>query len=310
MTTLPDRTTDNERRSYRKVYKRLWSDPAFIAMTDSERNMALYILTGSQTNRIGLFKFSIPLAAEDLKRPLNTVRRVFGNVVKAFGWEYDTAGRVLWIPSWWKYNPPPKQSTNIKGYLADLSDLPRTGLTAKFRSNLGDVPAALHAYFAEHSPSSEPSTAPITARADAEQTASRPRATNTHTHTQGHTQTQTPAAVAAPARPMAPIQARRRPGAAWEGPRGLYVLQKQHEQFVASRNGDERAVFDFYAEVGERWGYGDLSTSNIDPDSPKFWNARFAEKWPPAKASAKPTGRWSNWKPPEYKATGTDGGER
>jgi hypothetical protein len=287
MTTLPDRTTDNERRSYRKVYKRLWSDPDFIAMTDSERIMALYVLTGSQTNRIGLFKFSIPLAAEDLKRPLNTIRRVFANVVKAFRWEYDVTSRVLWIPSWWKYNPPPKQSTNIKGYLADLSDLPRTALIARFRGNLADVPVSLHDYFAERSVVSEPSTAPSsersTARTQPEQTASTPRATNTHTHTQG--QTHTHAAPAALSRPPS-IQQRRNPNAAWEGPRGLCVLHRQHEQFVASRNGDVSEVLAFYAEVGERWGHGDLRAANIDPDMPKFWNARYAEKWPPANAKA------------------------
>jgi hypothetical protein len=104
------------------------------------------------------------------------------------------------------------------------------------------------------------------------------------------------------ARPQS-IVARRNLNAAWEGPRGLYVLQKQHTQFVASRNGNEAQVFEFYQTVAEAWGYGALKDANIDPDMPKFWNARYAEHWPPQKPAAV-GGRYANWTP---KATGTDG---
>ncbi len=97
-----------------------------------------------------------------------------------------------------------------------------------------------------------------------------------------------------------PIVARRNLNAAWEGPRGLYVLQKQHAQFVASRNGNEAQVFEFYQQVGEAWGYGAMKDANIDPDMPKFWNARYTEHWPPSKPAT--AGRYTNWRP-----TGTDG---
>jgi uncharacterized protein YdaU (DUF1376 family) len=96
------------------------------------------------------------------------------------------------------------------------------------------------------------------------------------------------------ARPT-PILARRRAEAAWEGPRGLYVLQRQHEQFVAMRNGRESELFEFYARVGEDWGHGRLKDANIEPDMPRFWNARFVEQWPPTSAPAsggKPMPEW------------------
>jgi hypothetical protein len=87
------------------------------------------------------------------------------------------------------------------------------------------------------------------------------------------------------ARPQsATLVTKRRGDAAWEGPRGLYVLHTQHQQFVASRHGDEAAVLAFYSDVGELWGYGVMKDANINPDMPKFWNARFAEKWPPTEA--------------------------
>lgn len=136
-------------------------------------------------------------------------------------------------------------------------------------------------------------TAKQVASTDAKQTANPDQITQISTDQITHT-----------ARPQ-PIIARRNLNAAWEGPRGLYVLQKQHAQFVASRNGNEAQVFEFYQEVGEAWGYGALRDENIDPDMPKFWNARYAEKWPPSKPAQQSAGRYTNWRP-----TGTDGGGR
>lgn len=92
-----------------------------------------------------------------------------------------------------------------------------------------------------------------------------------------------------PARPT--LIARRRLDAAFEGPRGMYVPQRQHDQFVASRNGNEPEVLKFYETVADEWGYGARRESNIDPDMFRFWTARFAEQWPPepvAKRNAGP----------------------
>jgi uncharacterized protein YdaU (DUF1376 family) len=91
------------------------------------------------------------------------------------------------------------------------------------------------------------------------------------------------------ARP-APLVQRRRLDAAYEGPRGLYVLQTQHGQFVASRNGNEAEVLAFYETVAEAWGHGERRNDNIDPNMPRFWNERYAEHWPPAKAKPKDAG--------------------
>lgn len=279
--------SDNERRSYRKVYKRLWADPEFIAMTDSERNMALYVLTGPQTNRIGLFKLSIPLAAEDLKRPLNTVRRVFANVVKAFRWEYDATTRVLWIPSWWKYNPPPKQSSNIKGYLSDLSDLPKTALLAKFRGNLIDIPRTLHEHFHERGPITAADTAPSTearsaASSEVSTAPSTVLATQTQTHLQTHLQTETPAADASPPqRPMAPIHTSHRRHVVC----GRVCLhESQFDEFVRRRNGAREAVRTWAASVVDDWTQG-AHAAEEPGDSFDFWRARYAETWPTSAAA-------------------------
>lgn len=89
-----------------------------------------------------------------------------------------------------------------------------------------------------------------------------------------------------PAR-QTPIIARRRPGAAFEGARGLYVVESQHQQFVGLRNhpGAERELLAWYAGVCEDWAYGSHASSTPNPDMFKFWQERFVEHWPPTAAA-------------------------
>ena len=50
---------------YRKIDPRIWNDEKFSEWSLYEKAIAIYILT-AQANRIGIFKFSPALAAEDL----------------------------------------------------------------------------------------------------------------------------------------------------------------------------------------------------------------------------------------------------
>ena len=48
---------------FRKVDPRIWNDEKFQSLPPLDKLLAVYALTG-QCNRIGIFKFSIALAAE------------------------------------------------------------------------------------------------------------------------------------------------------------------------------------------------------------------------------------------------------
>lgn len=80
----------------------------------------------------------------------------------------------------------------------------------------------------------------------------------------------------------------RRGNAAYEGPRGLYVPQKLHTQFVGLRNhaGADRELYAWYGQVAEEWYTGARKGENPDPDMFVFWKARYAEKWPASPKSA------------------------
>lgn len=106
------------------------------------------------------------------------------------------------------------------------------------------------------------------------------------------------------------LVSKRRLDAAWEGPRGLYVHQKQHRQFVDLRNGNADALFAFYNAVADAYTTGSRQTHEPGADMFKFWSARYDEKWPatPAEkpaASGVPPSR--NAKESPYARTGTEG---
>lgn len=119
---------------YRKIDPRIWTDERFRQLTGDEQRIALYILT-AQSNRIGLFCFSPGKASEDLGTLPPTFGQGFLKVCRALHWEWDEEARVLYIPTWWKYNQP-ENANNVIGNLKDLDDLPNTPLLERFFANM------------------------------------------------------------------------------------------------------------------------------------------------------------------------------
>lgn len=123
---------------YRKVYSRLWHHAAFQPLADADKVLALYLLTGPQTNRIGYFRLSLGEAVEDLGNTPRTLREGLRNVSQAFDWRFDDASRVLLIPSWWEWNQP-ENSNVLKGCLKDLPEVPASALLPLFLQALAPM---------------------------------------------------------------------------------------------------------------------------------------------------------------------------
>lgn len=90
---------------------------------------------------------------------------------------------------------------------------------------------------------------------------------------------------------LAPIVTRRRPDAAWEGAKGLYVPQRKHSDFIALRDhaGAEKELLAWYQQVAESW------SGSPGADMMKFWTARFDEKWPAPASIQQPATRRPAW---------------
>lgn len=133
---------------YRRLYTRLWRHPGFVELTEGEKNLAMYIITGPQTNRLGLYLLSIATAAEDLGTVPQTLTKRLVRVCETFGWLFDSKARVIYIPSWFRWNPP-ENANVVKGSLKDLNEIPPCALVDAFARNIETVPETLRETFLE-----------------------------------------------------------------------------------------------------------------------------------------------------------------
>ena len=133
---------------YRKIFSRLWPHPGFKALKPSARLLALYVLSGPQTNGIGLFRFSVATAAEDLGVGVESVRKGLADLSVTFDWRFDADARVIYIPSWWRWNQPINPNV-LTGNLKSLSEIPPCGLVDAFAKNMGILPSTFQEAFVE-----------------------------------------------------------------------------------------------------------------------------------------------------------------
>jgi hypothetical protein len=138
----------SDRGRYRKLYVRLWRHPGFVGLNDGDKTVALYVLTGPQSNRLGLYVLSVATAAEDLGMTPETLRKRLSNVCVTFGWLFDSEARVVYLPSWWWWNPPENDNV-LKGNLKDLNDIPPCALVDAFARNVETLSATFHETFLE-----------------------------------------------------------------------------------------------------------------------------------------------------------------
>lgn len=131
--------SDSTPGRYRKVYPRLWRNQKFRALKGSARELTFYLLSGPQTNRIGIFYFSIATAAEDMSMSTAIVRRALREVCAAFDWRFDEQASVFYIPSWWRWNAP-ENSNVLHGILKDLNEIAAGPLVYAFAENLECLP--------------------------------------------------------------------------------------------------------------------------------------------------------------------------
>ncbi len=133
---------------YRRAYPRLFRHPGFKQLPPLGQRLTVYVLFGPQSNRIGLFYFSLQTAAEDLGTTNESLRKAWPDVASTFGWGFDASNHVLFIPSWWRWNHPENENV-LRGNLKDLNDVPRCELMERFVTNTGDLDPRFHGTFIE-----------------------------------------------------------------------------------------------------------------------------------------------------------------
>lgn len=131
---------------YRKLYPLFWRDRRVCSLPIDAKLIAAHCLTSHQSNRCGLFAFSTAMAAEELSIKHGGYLTHFRQVCDTLKWKYDDDARCLYIPTWWKWNPPENES-HLKGCLRDLSEITESFLMIEFARNLAHLPDTLHDTF-------------------------------------------------------------------------------------------------------------------------------------------------------------------
>jgi len=124
---------------YRKIYTRLWSNPEMRKLDLVDKLIAIYLLTTPQANRLGFYRFSLALAAEDMGLPIEILADRLPRVLTAFEWLHDPAAGVICIPSWFVWNPPENENV-LRGALRDLTEVPTTPLYEAFQASVELLP--------------------------------------------------------------------------------------------------------------------------------------------------------------------------
>jgi hypothetical protein len=142
-----------ENSFYRKAYPRFWISVR--GLNPNGKLIAKYLLDGPQTNRIGLYNFSEGKAIEDLEMLPQTFKQTFPKVLRHLSWEYDEHNRVLYIPTWWKWNPPENPNV-LKGNMKDLSEVAHSTLYSSFYTNTEHLTPNLIETFVKTLPQTPP----------------------------------------------------------------------------------------------------------------------------------------------------------
>lgn len=116
---------------YGRLYKKFWNSRR--STPDEAKLLFCYLIANEHANIVGLYRLPLAYVAEDLDWTIPKIERAMealGHLV-----EYDKVSRVIFIPSWFSFNPL-ASSNHIKRANAELEELPDTYLYQQFYENL------------------------------------------------------------------------------------------------------------------------------------------------------------------------------
>ena len=114
--------------------ERVWNNAE---LSDRERTLALYLLTGEQANEAGLYCLSLYRAGQKIGCSTEEAEAHLARTVQAQEWQWDGEARVLWITDWFRAFPP--QQSDLPRLMEMVRQLPPTPLVAEWARRTGDL---------------------------------------------------------------------------------------------------------------------------------------------------------------------------
>lgn len=120
---------------YRKVEPRLWTDKRVQKLTPVGKLVWLQILTGTESNMIGLYPYRKQVGQADTGLPLEDFEAAFNAILTCGLAKYDEDSQIIYIPSFIRINPPTNQNV-AKSMAACLADVGECEFTNEFHKGI------------------------------------------------------------------------------------------------------------------------------------------------------------------------------
>lgn len=126
---------------FASVSEGFWTDEVVLAWNDSQRLLALYLLTCPHRNLQGIYRLSLRYAADDLGWSDSRTKAALERLIEDGFAEYDPDAKVVLLPKALRYYKP-KTTPQLKGALQALAKVPATPLKQRFVELARDAGAA------------------------------------------------------------------------------------------------------------------------------------------------------------------------
>lgn len=144
----PTKSVQRSTARYRRFAICFWTDEDVQSLPPLEKLVAAYCITSPQSNRCGYYRLSVAAASEDLGMVAETFTELLRNVVETLQWGWDERAKVIFLPSWWKWNPPDNPNV-LMGSLNDLTEVPKSLLLEHFAENVEHLDGNLRETFTQ-----------------------------------------------------------------------------------------------------------------------------------------------------------------
>jgi len=116
-------------REYGKYQTRFWTDPKVLQLSKDGKLAFLYLLGGSETNCIGIFRILPAHLAASEVMTVAEAEAALAEITAAGLAEYDSEAKVVFMKNWLRYNPICNVST-AKAAVSALRTVPDSHLKA------------------------------------------------------------------------------------------------------------------------------------------------------------------------------------
>lgn len=120
---------------YQKIPSKLWKDPRFKNLSDSQQLFLIYVMYGPHVTSIGLYSLPAGYACEDRKMSVKKFHAWISEFVKLGFIKYCNESSLVFIRDYLQNNPIANDK-HLKSAINQFQELPQSTITNDFKDTL------------------------------------------------------------------------------------------------------------------------------------------------------------------------------